>query len=275
MTQAQLTLAQALRDAGIDPRDARLLLAQAANIPPDRLTLHAQDPLPNPALARFRDMVDRRRKGEPVSRILGYRDFWGHRFSVTPDVLDPRPETEGLVAAALETPAATFLDLGTGTGCIPISLLTEWPDAHAIAIDVSDAALNVARQNAEAMNVADRITFRQSDWFENVVGKFDLITSNPPYITAEEMHGLSVEVARHDPHLALSPGGDGLGAYRIIAAQAGAFLHAHGRLLLEIGASQGKAVQAILIAAGWDDIQILPDFDGRARVISAKINQTG
>lgn len=273
-----MTAAEALRhavprltQAGIDtaPRDARLLLAYAMGIAADRLTLHLPDPLPPDAAARFDAAVTARTNRQPVAQITGQRLFWGRPFRVTPDVLDPRPETETLVAAALERPFAHLLDLGTGSGCILLSCLLDMPDAQGTGVDISPDALTVARHNAETLGVT-RATFLQSDWCAGVTGRFDLILSNPPYIAATEMPGLAPEVLTWEPHLALTPGGDGLDAYRIIAAQAPTHLFPGGRLMVEIGPTQGDAVHGLFSAQGLIRIRALRDMDGRPRVVSAE-----
>jgi release factor glutamine methyltransferase len=265
---ATLTLTQ----AGVETpaRDARLLVAHAAGIPPDRLTLHEADPLPPDFTTRLTDAITRRAARQPLSQIIGQRLFWGRTFRVTPDTLDPRPETETLVAAALEQPFLKMLDLGTGTGCILLSCLADNPAAHGTGTDLSAAALDVAQDNAARLGLASRARFHLSDWFAAIDGRFDLIVSNPPYIAAAEMPGLAPEVRDHEPHVALTPGGDGLDAYRVIARSAPARLMPQGRLLLEIGSTQGAAVMAMLLAAGLTDVHILPDMDDRDRVVAAR-----
>lgn len=260
-----------LRAAGIpDPaRDARLLLAYALGVAPDRLTLHLHDPLSMDAAIRFDTALAAREARKPISQIIGRRAFWGRDFRVTPDVLDPRPETETLIAAALEAPFTRVLDLGTGSGAILLTLLAERPTATGLAVDLSAKALAVARANAEALGVETRVTWHCGDWFAGITGAFDLIVSNPPYIAADEMAHLSPEVRLHEPAMALSPGGDGLDAYRRICAQAGAFLTPDARILLEIGPTQGPAVTEMLRQAGFADRVCLPDLDGRDRVVSA------
>lgn len=262
-----------LAAAGIDEaaRDARRLLAHAMAIDPARLTLHLPDPLPPEAAARFEAALAARLARQPVGQIVGERLFWGRRFRVTRDTLDPRPETEGLIEAALAEPFATVLDLGTGTGCIAVTLLAERPAAHGIATDLSPAALAVAAENAAALGVASRLELRLSDWFAAVPERVDLILSNPPYIAADEMAALAPEVRLWEPHLALSPGGDGLDAYRAIARGAPAHLRPGGRLLLEIGAAQGRAVAGLVEAAGLARVSVLPDLDGRDRLVSARL----
>ncbi|SMH57968.1 peptide chain release factor N(5)-glutamine methyltransferase [Maritimibacter sp. HL-12] len=253
---------------GTSGRDSRALLAHALGIPADRLTLHADREVSEEEMARYEALLHRRLEHEPVSRIIGRRMFWGRNFRITPHVLDPRPETETLVAEALAGPApARLLDLGTGSGILAITLLAEWAQAEALASDVSPEALIVARSNAEDLGVADRLTLIEADWFSGIDARFELIVSNPPYIAAGEMDGLDPEVREHDPEIALTPGGDGLDAYRAIAAGAGARLAPGGRLLVEIGPTQGAQVAALLRAAGLVDVEVLPDLDGRDRVV--------
>ena len=264
---------QALTAAGIAEAstDARHLLAHALGLGRDRLVLMGPDAMPPEAATRLEQAVARRIAREPVTRIIGQRLFWGRPFTVTPDVLDPRADTETLIATALEGPAPQrLLDLGIGSGAIAVTLLAEWPDATGVATDISIAALNVARDNAQALGVASRLELIRSDWFEAVSGRYDLILSNPPYIAADEMPDLSPEVRLHDPAIALSPGGDGLDPYRVIAAQAPAYLTPAGRLIVEIGWQQGADVTAIFRAAGWRDLRLILDMEGRDRVLIAR-----
>ena len=162
----------------------------------------------------LKEMVEDRKQGKPVAQILGYRDFWKDRFIVTKDVLDPRPETEHLIEAAIEfSRPDTILDLGTGSGCIALSLAREFPDAKINASDCSWAALSIAKKNAIELGLGDRVSFFHSDWFENVTQSYDLIVSNPPYIAQSEFVGLELDVLFHEPDMALSPGGNGLRSY--------------------------------------------------------------
>lgn len=252
------------------PRDARLLLAHALGIAPDRLTLHLSEPVAPSAATRFAELVAARANRAPLSHLTGQRLFWGRSFRVTPAVLDPRPETETLVALALAEPFARVLDLGTGSGCILLSLLADRPAATGLGVDLSADALAVAQGNAARVGVQDRAAFAVSDWCAAVTGRFDLIVSNPPYIAAAEMPHLSPEVLGHEPHLALTDGADGLTAYRAIAAQAPAHLAPGGRLMVEIGPTQGPAVATLLVGAGLKDACIHPDMDGRDRVVAAR-----
>ncbi|MFN3281187.1 MAG: peptide chain release factor N(5)-glutamine methyltransferase [Tabrizicola sp.] len=260
-----------LAAAGIDgaARDARALLAHAMGIAPDRLTLHLPDEMTASQARAYEEALAARLLRQPVAQITGTRLFWGLPFRVTRDTLDPRPETEILVAEALSRPFVKLLDLGTGTGCILLSCLKGMPAARGTGVDISEAALEVARENSRKLGLGGRARFLRSDWFAGVSGAFDLIVSNPPYIASDEMPGLAPEVRDWEPHQALTPGGDGLDAYRAIARGAGARMVPGGRLLVEIGPTQGPAVAALFAAAGLVEIRILPDLDGRDRVVAA------
>lgn len=261
---------QTLKDGGITsaPRDARLLVACAAGIAPDRLTLELGQPVSADVVNVLNTLLERRSAHEPVSRILGKRLFWGRWFSITPDVLDPRGDTETLVALALQHPFHTALDLGTGSGCIAITLAAE-SAAQVTATDLSEAALRVAEANARSCEV--ELELLQSDWFQAVTGHFDLIVSNPPYISDDEMAELEPDVLNFDPHLALTPGGDGLDPYREIASHAKGFLTASGRVLVEIGHLQGPAVHALFKAQGFQKVVVHQDFEAKDRVVEAWI----
>jgi release factor glutamine methyltransferase len=263
-------LAQAvpvLQAAGVDgaARDARLLLAHAVGVTPDRLILILPDTLSDAALAVFNAVVTDRARRRPLAHLTGQRMFWGRSFTVTQDVLDPRPETETLVAHALQRRFTHVLDLGTGSGAILLSLLADRTGAAGLGTDVSPAALLVAQGNARRLGVAAQ--FLRADWFAGVEGSFDLIVSNPPYIAASEMAALAPEVRDWEPHLALTPGGDGLGAYRAITLGVRAHLAPGGTLMVEIGPSQGGAVQAMFRAVGLAEVEVLADLDGRDRVV--------
>ncbi len=225
---------------------------------------------PNEDSAAFLAKVEKRALRMPLSHVLGYRDFYKHRFIVTSDVLDPRPDTETLVEIALRAEFTRVLDLGTGSGCILLSLLAERPEATGVGTDISQAALDVAAQNAAALDLTPRAACVASDWFSNVQGSFDLIVSNPPYIAAAEMNDLQHEVRLFEPEGALTDGADGLSAYRIIARGAVDYLTPNGRLIFEIGPTQGAAVTAMLESAGFTDLQVIPDLNGRDRVVVGK-----
>ncbi|MFP7672832.1 peptide chain release factor N(5)-glutamine methyltransferase [Marivita sp. S0852] len=224
-------------------------------------------PLSDVQMAQLDGYIQRRARREPISHIVGKRAFWMHDFEVSPDVLDPRPETETLVDVARQQPFDTVLDLGTGSGCILLSLLYEHRDARGLGVDLSAAALDVARRNAQIVGVSDRVTWRVSDWFGDVGTRFDLIVSNPPYIAEDEMPGLAPELG-FEPRMALTDGADGLTNYRILTRDAPRHLRHGGRLMVEIGATQAAPVTALFQKAGFQQITVHPDLDGRDRVIS-------
>lgn len=219
-------------------------------------------------IALFEQLLARRVAREPMSHLTGRRDFYDHRFEVTADVLDPRPDTETLVGEALGVSFGRVLDLGTGSGCILLSLIAACKAATGVGTDLSRAALEVATRNAARLELAvqDRAVFQVADWFDGVDGMFDLIVSNPPYIAADEMADLAPELS-HEPRMALTDGGDGLSCYRHIARGAGAHLNAGGWLMVEIGPTQGAAVVAMFEAAGLQNVDIRRDLDGRDRVV--------
>lgn len=217
-------------------------------------------------VSHFKALVARRAAREPMSHLTGGRDFYEHRFEVGPDVLDPRPDTESLVIAALERPFDRVLDLGTGSGCVLLSLLAARPDARGVGSDVSAAALVVAARNAAKLEFDHSVDLIISDWYASIYGQFDLIVSNPPYLALAEMASLAPELS-YEPRIALTDGGDGLGCYRVITAGAGEHLTAGGWLMVEIGPSQGAAVVAMFGAAGLVCVQIRHDLDARDRVV--------
>ncbi len=280
--QAFVEAASVLRQAGIETPelDARLLLCDAAGLTHETYIARAGDELAPEVAARLGSSIARRLRREPVSRITGAREFYGRRFLVDPHALDPRPDTESLIEGALELVERNgwrkrpleLLDLGTGTGCILITLLAELPQATGLGTDISSGALALAAANARRLGVADRTSFIAGDWLEAIAGEFDLILANPPYLAASEIAPLSKEVAEFDPRRALDGGRDGLDAYRRIAARAGQVLAPTGRILVEIGATRAEAVAGILRGAGLrlDEAQgIRPDLAGRPRSVMA------
>ena len=263
---------QRLSGAGIEEfrREARILLAFVVGLDPLQVSMRLEEVLNAEQSAKLEAALQSRVARVPMSHILGYRDFYEHRFIVTPDVLDPRPETEELVARALSAPFENVLDLGTGSGCIILSLLAENSSARGLAVDQSAQALEVARRNAENLRLTDRLRFCRSDWCQELPAEqFDLIVSNPPYIHPAALKGLSPEV-HHEPISALTDNIDGLSHYATIAHQAHGFLAPQGRLLFEIGYDQGAAVAEILRKEGYGDITILEDLDHRPRVVSCR-----
>jgi release factor glutamine methyltransferase len=255
----------------IDAIDARVLLREASACSNGRWISHGETPVTPEQREQLTAWVARRKAGEPVAYILGWREFHGHRFAVTRDVLIPRPDTETLVDAGLAVLPADrptrVLDLGTGSGCIAISIAVARPLAAVVATDASDAALEVASANAAALG-AGNVRFLQGDWYAALgadTTRFDLIVSNPPYIATGDAH-LTDGDLRFEPMGALSPGGDGLDALRAIIAGAPEHLTSGGWLMVEHGWDQGGAVRALLNAAGFEDLVDHHDLGGNHRV---------
>ncbi len=274
MTTAAQAMAAAtgrLREAGVDDpaRDARILLAHAAKIDTTRVTLIAPEDISSEISERYENMIRLREARVPVSHLIGEREFYGRRFKVSRDVLDPRPDTETLIEAALAEPFATVLDIGTGSGCILVTLLAERESAVGVGTDLSEAACLQAAANAVFKGVEKRADIFQSDWFGKVRGQYDLIVSNPPYLAEEEMALVSPELRLHEPRMALTDEADGLTGYRVLAEIGQRFLEPQGRLLAEIGWQQGSEVVELFVSAGWTNPRLLQDIDGRDRVICA------
>ena len=250
-------------------RDSLILMAHTLGVSPNCVSAELSRMLTPQQVAQFEHTIHRRAAHTPISHITGQRAFWKHNFLVTPDVLDPRPETETLVELALQGPKpARILDLGVGSGCILMTLLSEIPATTGVGVDISEPALKIAAENAQNLGVADRATLRTSDWFSNVDCQFDLIVSNPPYVTEAEMAELSPDVRDYEPHLALTTGGDGLSAYRKIAQELMKYLTPQGCAFFEIGKDQGPDVQEIFIAAGVGKVAVHYDLGGHPRIVS-------
>ncbi len=259
-----------LTKAGINGAmgDARALLVWAADVSTTQLTGRLRDPVPENSLLKYSAALDKRAGRSPVSHITGGRLFWGRWFEVTPDVLDPRPETEIMIARALAAPPPEkVLDLGVGSACILGTVLAERPNAQGLGVDASAQALTIAGRNLDLLGVSERSDLVVGDWLEGVSGRFDLVLCNPPYVAEIEMPGLSPEVFGHEPHMALTPGGDGLAPYRAIAPKLRGVLSTTGTAMFEIGPTQAAAVTAIFTRAGWAAPEILLDFDGRDRCL--------
>jgi len=275
IAEALKEASQILQNAGVPEarREAGSLLSFV--IAKDRTFLisHAEDQLDEHSLDRFRQAIERRAAGEPLQYIIGVQDFFGRQFRVTPDVLIPRPETELLVEAALELvgDASPFMcDVGTGSGCIALTLLCEIRQARAVAVDKSPAALEIARLNAGDLSVANRAVFLVSDCFEALDSReyqFDLIASNPPYVSAGVLPGLQREVRDHEPLVALSPGPDGLSMIRRLLHDAPSFLKQNGYMIMEIGFDQGERVQSLVDDSVWRLIDLRPDLQGIPRIV--------
>ncbi|MGB0906149.1 MAG: peptide chain release factor N(5)-glutamine methyltransferase [Maricaulaceae bacterium] len=278
MTLGELRRAirQQLKQANVETPDldARILLCESLDCGRADLILNQELPISGQDTNHTLLLCARRAAGEPIDHILGYREFYGRRFTVNAHVLSPRPETELLVEKALGTlqnKAANILELGAGSGALAITLALENPKLSLTATDISEAALKVARENAKRHNTDNRVTFLCGDWFAPVPQThFDLIISNPPYIDGQAMALLSPEVKNFDPDLALYGGEDGLAAYRHIAAHCAGYLTPKGWLMLEIGYDQGASVSTLLKDHGFQSISVGKDLSGHNRIISAQ-----
>jgi len=270
-----------LAGAGVpQPRiDARVLVCASAGVPPEAILTRGETTMAPRALARLRACVQRRARREPVARILGRREFWSLPFRVTPDVLDPRPDSETVVATALELlsdPEAPYrlLDLGTGTGCLLLALLNALPGATGIGVDIAAAAVAVARDNAAALGLGPRARFVIGDWGDapalTGAERFNLIVTNPPYLGEDDMADLAPEVSRFAPRLALAGGADGLDCYRAMAPGLSRLIAPGGWAVLEIGHRQADAVTAILGESGLVASDIRRDLGHRPRCVVAR-----
>lgn len=279
LEEARRALTDMFRSAGIEnpDADARLLIAEALDIGRTELMVHGDRALTPEHVKAVDALAQRRLAREPVSRILGRKEFWSLPLQVTPAVLVPRPETETIIEAALDfvvrgglrMEALRILDIGTGSGALVLALLKELEQATGTATDISAAALDVARANAERLELASRCTFVVCDIAEGVTGPFDLIVSNPPYIAKAEIATLEPEVRDYDPALALDGGSDGLDAYRAVARDTKRLLAPGGRLIVELGAGQAAAVSALFEAVGLKVTGIREDLAGIERVLAA------
>lgn len=277
---ARATLASRLRALGFEnpKREATLLLVSVCAAGAVDLVAAPDAPL-GPAAVELDERLARRLAGEPLSRILGRREFWGLSLAISPDALDPRPETETIVEAALVEFAArrreplALLDLGVGSGALLCALLSEFPAARGIGVDVSEGAANVARANVEALGLTNRAEIRLGDWGAGVDGPFDLIVANPPYVRSGDIADLPREVRDHDPLLALDGGEDGLDAYRALLPQIARLLAPEGRFFLEVGAGQAEAVEQIAAAAGLAELATFDDLAGVARVVGGRLTE--
>jgi release factor glutamine methyltransferase len=279
VSEALNLLAQAFRTAGIEDADvdARLLVGHALHLDRARLIAQSDRILEAREINVINALAARRLKREPVSRILGQKEFWSIALAVTPDVLVPRPETETVVEGALDfvvrgglrMEKLRILDIGTGSGALLLALLRELPNATGTGTDISTAALKVARENAARCGVEGRCTFVVCDIASVVEGPFDLLVSNPPYIAHEEIMSLAPEVKNYDPMVALDGGDDGLAAYRAIAADAQRLLAPGARMFVELGAGQEAAVRDLFTNVGLTAGIVRTDLAGIPRVLGA------
>lgn len=279
VAEAVRLLAQTFRLAGIDSPevDARALVGQALRLERAQLLSQSDRVLETREIAALSALAARRLKREPVSRIRGRKEFWTLSLQVSPDVLDPRPETETIVEDALDFVARAgrrmeklrILDIGTGSGALLLALLSELPNATGIGTDISPAALEVARANAQGNRIAARCGFVACHIADGVQGPFDLVVSNPPYIAHDAIAALDPEVRDYDPLIALDGGADGLDAYRAIAGAARRLLAPGGHLFVELGAGQGPDVGALFTKVGLSVDAARADLSGIARSLGA------
>lgn len=273
-----------LRKAGVPEarREAGSLLAHVMQRDRTFIISHAEDAITAEEFKLFTDLVEWRAKGKPLQYLTGHQEFFGLDFEVNENVLIPRPETELLVETALKlipnSEAAMFIcDVGTGSGCVAVALLHELPTSRGLALDISPAAVDVAKRNAARHSVAERLEFLVSDCFTEVDRKetlFDLIVSNPPYVTASDLEGLQREVRDYEPRLALAAGADGLSMVRRLLIEAGTYLKPGGHFLFEIGFEQREAVESLIapmVGQGdWTLIDFYPDLQGIPRTVALK-----
>ena len=258
------------------PIDAKLLMKHVLNIDDTRLLLERNKVIDVENKNKYKDLVQKRAKGIPLQHITLTQEFMGLEFEVSPSVLIPRQDTETLVEEtikiAMQNGYKTGIDIGTGSGCISISLVKYLKDITMCAIDISDDALEIANKNILKHETQNRIQLLKSNVFENYKGdnKVDLIISNPPYISKSDMQSLMIEVAEHEPRIALTDEGDGLKFYRQISTEARDYLNKGGMVAYEIGYDQGDQVCGILSKLRYKDIKLLPDLAGKDRVVMAK-----
>ncbi len=264
-------------DVGIKPIDAELLMAAAVGCTRQYLLLHPESiQLNHKSLDTFQTLVQRRLQGEPMSQILGYREFWSREFKVSRDVLTPRPDSEVLIECVLDymankTAPYHILDLGTGSGCLLITLLCEYPNTQGVGVDLSTAALSIAKHNASQHGVASRAQLLQSDWLSALPqdAVFDIIVANPPYIPLKDMSLLPIEVREYEPHYTLTDNADGLRHYKQIASTLLPYLAENAHMFFEIGIGQEEEVCAILQELGFFILEVRADLAGVLRCVVA------
>ncbi len=254
--------------------DAKILLEEASGLTAAEQISKKDEPVASSTVARFHEFLDRRQNFEPVHRILGYREFFGRRFDLSEETLVPRPDTETLVEVVLgrakrQIAPLKILEIGTGSGIIAVTLACELPSVSVQATDISENALRTAELNASSLGVSEDVSFCQANLFDGIVGVFDILVSNPPYIPASDIEGLSEEVRRHDPIIALDGGDDGLDFYKSIFENSGEHLIGGGAVVVEIGYDQADAVSEIARNCGFQVEGVTKDLTGHDRVVTA------
>lgn len=274
VTDALRQAVQSLQQSHIESAslDARILLQYVLGVSREQLLADTRLTLTSRQYGAFMQLVEKRSGRQPVSQLIGKRDFWNHSFKVTCHTLDPRPDSETLIESVLAHFAsrplpARILDLGTGTGCLLLTLLHEYPLARGVGVDICKSALSVAKENAAAQQIEGRVHFMNGCWAENVEGVFDLIVSNPPYIPTDAIAMLAPEVAQYEPKLALDGGPDGLDCYRAIMAQLPRVLAPQGLAAFEVGIGQAKELESLAAQHGLQVVGIKEDMAGIARCV--------
>ena len=280
LSELQKKITKILAEGGIETNslDARIRLREIFNFDEKELILNSDLILSESKISKVQKIITRRLNFEPVSKIFGKRDFYNSTFSISDDVLDPRPETENIVEIAnnfiLEKGYESFIDLGTGSGCIILSILKENKNLTAVGVDISIDAINIAKKNSKDMNLEKRSSFLVSNWLSSVYNSYDLIISNPPYIPSDEIITLSKTVKNFDPLISLDGGQDGLKCYKEMAQDISRVINKNGRVILEIGYNQAHDVIKIFESKEFKLLKIYNDINGLNRILTFESKKT-
>jgi|TARA_B110000240_G_scaffold43302_1_gene48605 release factor glutamine methyltransferase len=280
LSELQKKITKILAEGGIETNslDARIILKEIFNFDEKELILNSDLILSESKISKVQKIITRRLNLEPVSKIFGKRDFYNSTFSISDDVLDPRPETENIVEIAnnfiLEKGYESFIDLGTGSGCIILSILKENKNLTAVGVDISIDAINIAKKNSKDMNLEKRSSFLVSNWLSSIYSSYDLIISNPPYIPSDEIITLSKTVKNFDPLISLDGGQDGLKCYKEIAQDINRVINKNGRVILEIGYNQAHDVIKIFESKEFKLLKIYNDINGLNRILTFESKKT-
>jgi release factor glutamine methyltransferase len=259
--------------------EARILLAFASGVKQTRIIGYPEDKLDNSIISNLEKIMARRKTGEPIAYITGVKEFWSLNFNVTKETLIPRPDSETIVQSVLDTitnhmDRISILDLGTGSGCLLLALLSELPKAIGVGIDISSRSCKIAKKNAKELGLNNRAKFYQGNWMEDIHDQFDIIVTNPPYVAEPDMEFLDREIRLFEPHLALSGGPDGVAAYRLIAKESITRLKTAGILVVEIGINQAQSIRDIFVQNGLKIIKTQRDFSNIDRCILATVEHS-
>ena len=259
--------------------EARILLAFASGVKQTRIIGYPEDKLDNSIISNLEKIMARRKTGEPIAYITGVKEFWSLNFNVTKETLIPRPDSETIVQSVLDTitnhmDRISILDLGTGSGCLLLALLSELPKAIGVGIDISSRSCKIAKKNAKELGLNNRAKFYQGNWMEGIHDQFDIIVTNPPYVAEPDMEFLDREIRLFEPHLALSGGPDGVAAYRLIAKESITRLKTAGILVVEIGINQAQSIRDIFVQNGLKIIKTQRDFSNIDRCILATVEHS-